>query len=106
MIEQWKHVQQPKSATDSNRLIVSLLNCVDNDEERNIELGIERGTKVEYTKSTAYSAFHQWCDQRQSERLAAVPAEQDKPKTAKGKLLSEEEEEKIKEWEAVVSARK
>lgn len=105
LIAQWKHVQQPKSATDSNCLIVSLLNCVETDEERNILLGMERGAKVEYTKSNAYSAFHQWCDQRQSEGLAAVPAEPEKPKTAKGKLLSKEEEKMMEEWEALVSAR-
>ena len=106
LIEQWKHVQQPKSATDSNCLIASLLNCVDDDEERSILLGLDREARVEYTKSTSYSAFHQWCDQRQSEGLAAVPAEPEKPKTAKGKLLSEEEKKMIEEWEALVSARK
>lgn len=105
LIAEWKHVQQPNSVKDSNCLIVSLLNCVNSDEERNVLLGRDKGENVEYSSGEAYSVFHQWCDQRQAQKMKALPGLPEKPEGTEGEGGSEVDKEEMAKWEKLVSNR-
>lgn len=105
LIAEWKHVQQPNSVKDSNCLIVSLLNCVDSDGERNVLLGHNKGDNVEYSSGAAYRVYHQWCDQRQAENMEALSELPAKPEATEGKGKSVVDKEEIEKWEKLVSDR-